>query len=45
MADVGFIRPAHRRIIIDADTIHDLLGAMAAFTPITNVLQIDADDL
>ncbi len=45
MAEVGFIRPAHRGIIIDATTISGLLDAMAAFTPITNVLQIDADDL
>ena len=45
MAEVGFIRTAHRGIIIDATTIAGLLDAMAAFTPITNVLQIDADDL
>ena len=45
MAETGFIRPAHRGIIIDAPDIATLLDRMAAFTPITNVLQIDADDL
>ena len=45
MGDVGFVRPAHRGIIIAADTIGDLLEKMATFTPTTNVLQIRADDL
>ena len=45
MGEVGFVRPAHRGIIIDAVTIGDLLARMAAFTPIINVLQIRADDL
>ena len=45
MGETGFVRPAHRGIIIDADTIGGLLARMAAFTPITNVLQIRADDL
>lgn len=45
MADVGFIRPAHRGIILDADNIGTLLDRMAAFTPITTVLQIRAEDL
>ncbi|MCL6250484.1 TIGR00730 family Rossman fold protein [Altererythrobacter sp. KTW20L] len=45
MGDVGFVRPAHRGIIIAAETIRDLLEKMATFTPTTNVLQIRADDL
>ena len=45
MADVGFVRPAHRHIIIDATTIDDLLDKMARVQPVTNVLQIRADDL
>ncbi|MFC3096824.1 LOG family protein [Alteraurantiacibacter palmitatis] len=45
MADVGFIRPAHRGIILDAETLDTLLEKMAAFTPITTVLQIRNEDL
>lgn len=45
MAEVGFVRAAHRAIIIDAATIDDLLAKMAAFTPVTNVLQLRAEDL
>ena len=45
MVEVGFVRPAHRDIIIAAETIRDLLEKMATFTPATNVLQIRADDL
>jgi uncharacterized protein (TIGR00730 family) len=45
MAEVGFVRAAHRAIIIDAATIDDLLDKMQAFTPVTNVLQMRADDL
>jgi uncharacterized protein (TIGR00730 family) len=45
MADVGFVRPAHRGIIIDAPTIGELLDAMAAFTPVTSIVQIKASDL
>lgn len=45
MGEVGFVRPAHRDIIIPAETIRDLLEKMATFSPATNVLQIRADDL
>jgi uncharacterized protein (TIGR00730 family) len=45
MAEVGFVRTAHRSIIIDAATITDLLDKMATFSPVTNVLQLRADDL
>ena len=45
MAEVGFVREAHRGIIIAAETMADLLDRMAAFRPVTNVLQIRADDL
>jgi uncharacterized protein (TIGR00730 family) len=45
MAEVGFVRPAHRAIIIDAATIDALLDQMTAFTPVTNVLQLRAEDL
>ncbi len=45
MAEAGFVREAHRGIILDATTIGELLGKMAAYTPITNVLQIRAEDL
>ena len=45
MAEVGFVRPAHRGIIIEAETLDALLGAMAAHTPVTNVLQLRSEDL
>lgn len=45
MGDIGFVRAAHRGIIIDAATIEDLLEKMAAFTPITTVLQIRPEEL
>jgi uncharacterized protein (TIGR00730 family) len=45
MAAVGFVRPAHRDIIIDAPTIDELLDAMASFTPVTSIVQIKASDL
>lgn len=45
MAEVGFVREAHRGIILDADTIEGLLEKMKHSTPITTVLQIRADDL
>lgn len=45
MAEVGFVRAPHRAIIIDAESIADLLDKMAAFTPVTNVLQLRAEDL
>ena len=45
MAEVGFVRPAHRGIIIDAPTIGELLDKMATFTPVTSIVQIKASDL
>lgn len=45
MGDIGFVRTAHRGIIIDATTIADLLEKMTAFTPITTVLQIRPEEL
>ncbi len=45
MAEVGFVRAAHRAIIIDAATIDELLDKMQAFTPVTNVLQLGPEDL
>ena len=45
MAKVGFVRSAHRDIIIAADTLDDLLERMANFTPGLTVVQMRADDL
>ena len=45
MAEVGFVRSAHRDIIIAADTLDDLLERMANFTPGLTVVQMRADDL
>lgn len=45
MAEVGFVRAQHRGIIIDATTLDDLLDRMAAFQPVTSIVQIKASDL
>lgn len=45
MADTGFIRPMHRDIIIIGETIGELLGKMAAFTPAQTIVQMRAEDL
>ena len=45
MGKSGFVREAHRGIIIDDATIEGLLDKMAHFTPATNVLQMRAEDL
>ncbi|GAA0272566.1 TIGR00730 family Rossman fold protein [Alteraurantiacibacter aestuarii] len=45
MAETGFVREAHRDIIIEGSTLDDLLDRMARFTPTTNVLQIRSEDL
>jgi len=45
MAETGFVRAAHRDIIIAADTLDGLLERMANFTPATTVLQMQATDL
>jgi uncharacterized protein (TIGR00730 family) len=45
MAEVGFVRVQHRGIIIDDVTIEGLLDRMAAFQPVTSIVQIKASDL
>ena len=45
MAEVGFVRPAHQGIIIDADTLPDLLDKMAAYQPHTPIFQMQASEL
>jgi len=45
MAEVGFVRPAHRDILIVADALDELLEKMANFTPTTTVIQMGPDDL
>jgi hypothetical protein len=45
MAEVGFVRPAHQRILISADTLPDLLGKMAAYEPHTPIFRMQAQDL
>lgn len=45
MAEVGFVRSAHRDIIIAAETLDDLLERMANHAPATTVMQMRADDL
>ena len=45
MADVGFVREAHRGIVIVGETIEELLGKMADFTPVHTIVQMRVDDL
>lgn len=45
MAETGFVREAHRGIILDAPTLEELLEKMAHFRPTTTVLQMRASDL
>ena len=45
MASVGFVRPAHRNIVIARDTIGGLIEAMAAYEPHTPIFRMKADDL
>lgn len=45
MAEVGFVRPQHRGIILDDATLEGLLDKMAAFRPVTSIVQIKASDL
>ncbi len=45
MADTGFIRDAHRDIMIVGDTIEGLLGSMAEYQPIKPIVQMRAEDL
>ncbi|WP_338243219.1 TIGR00730 family Rossman fold protein [Aurantiacibacter hainanensis] len=45
MAETGFVREAHRDIVIVGETIQELLEKMANAAPTTTVLQIRAEDL
>ena len=45
MAEVGFVRPAHRHILIARDAIGALLDAMAQYEPHTPIFQMKAADL
>ena len=45
MAEVGFIRAAHRNILQSADTIDMLLDRMMAYEPHTPIFQMQARDL
>lgn len=45
MTDVGFVRAAHRAIMIAETTIAALLDAMAAYEPHTPIFKMKADDL
>ena len=45
MIETGFVREAHREIIITATTLAVLLGKMASFTPAKTVVQMRVDDL
>lgn len=45
MADTGFVRQAHRDIVIVGETIEELLDKMAAYEPIRTIVQMRAEDL
>ncbi|UAK24099.1 LOG family protein [Sphingomonas nostoxanthinifaciens] len=45
MAEVGFLRPQHRGLLIASDGMDDLLAKMAAFEPATAIIQMQAADL
>ena len=45
MAEVGFIRPQHRGLMIVADTIDALIAKMTAHVPATTIVQIGSKDL
>lgn len=45
MADTGFVRAAHRDIVIAAPTLEQLLDQMSDFTPARTVLDMRAEDL
>ncbi|MXO56210.1 LOG family protein [Pontixanthobacter gangjinensis] len=45
MAKVGFVRPAHQGILIDAEALPDLLLKMAEYRPHTPIFKMKADDL
>ena len=45
MADVGFVREAHKGILLVADGIDALLEKMAAYQPHKNIFAMKAEDL
>ena len=45
MADVGFVREVHSRILIHAETIGDLIDKMDSYVPHKPIFQMKADDL
>ncbi len=45
MAEVGFVREAHRGILLVAKEIDDLLAKMAAYQPHKNIFAMKAEDL
>ncbi len=45
MADVGFVREAHRGILLVADDIDTLLGKMESYVPHQPIFQMKAEDL
>ncbi|APG61627.1 Rossman fold protein, TIGR00730 family [Sphingorhabdus lutea] len=45
MAEVGFVRPAHKDIIISSGQLDDLLQKMQDYVPHKNIFQMKADDL
>jgi uncharacterized protein (TIGR00730 family) len=45
MSDIGFVREAHRGILLVAETIDVLLGKMTAYQPHKNIFAMKAEDL
>lgn len=45
MANVGFVRPAHQGIILDAETLAALLDRMGAYRAHTPIFQMKAEEL
>ena len=45
MGEVGFVRPAHQRIILAAETLSELLDKMASYRPHTPIFKMKAADL
>ena len=45
MIDVGFVRPAHKNIMIVDDTLDGLITRMAAYEPHQTIFRMKADDL
>lgn len=45
MADVGFVREVHSRILIHANTLPDLIDKMAAYEPHTPIFRMKAQEL